>query len=269
MARRIRPCRWRSCPRGKSTATMCFCSPSRPALIITAYGLRWDADLALDGHKRPFTSRSRMRRASSGPSGSKVKRWKVGDEVVVHCNQDRGDDEDAMAAIQCSPSQTHRGYGRGTAFPVHPRSGPPAYAAAAAPEAGESARSRCTMGPPTGCSATARVPRPRHHVLVSGASGGLGSFARVALRDSRPNAIGVAPRSGKRGFVMNPARAHRPQGLQMLEQMPKVHPDTRNGSRKSCKFDLDPAIGATGEGNNVDFVSAPWRGHHSGVDLSS
>ncbi len=25
--------------------------------------------------------------------GSKVKRWKVGDEVVVHCNQDDGDDE--------------------------------------------------------------------------------------------------------------------------------------------------------------------------------
>ena len=26
--------------------------------------------------------------------GSKVKRWKVGDEVIVHCNQDDGDDED-------------------------------------------------------------------------------------------------------------------------------------------------------------------------------
>src|SRR5437762_6085761 len=26
--------------------------------------------------------------------GSKVKRWKVGDEVIVHCNQDDGDDEE-------------------------------------------------------------------------------------------------------------------------------------------------------------------------------
>ena len=26
--------------------------------------------------------------------GSKVRRWKVGDEVVVHCNQDDGDDEE-------------------------------------------------------------------------------------------------------------------------------------------------------------------------------
>src|SRR5262249_53025848 len=26
--------------------------------------------------------------------GSKVKRWKPGDEVIVHCNQDDGDDED-------------------------------------------------------------------------------------------------------------------------------------------------------------------------------
>jgi crotonyl-CoA carboxylase/reductase len=26
--------------------------------------------------------------------GDKVKRWKVGDEVVIHCNQDDGDDEE-------------------------------------------------------------------------------------------------------------------------------------------------------------------------------
>jgi len=26
--------------------------------------------------------------------GSKVKRWKIGDEVVIHCNQDDGDDEE-------------------------------------------------------------------------------------------------------------------------------------------------------------------------------
>ena len=26
--------------------------------------------------------------------GAKVRRWKVGDEVVVHCNQDDGDDEE-------------------------------------------------------------------------------------------------------------------------------------------------------------------------------
>jgi crotonyl-CoA carboxylase/reductase len=33
--------------------------------------------------------------------GSKVKRWKVGDEVVVHCNQDDGDDE------QCKIGRAH------------------------------------------------------------------------------------------------------------------------------------------------------------------
>ena len=26
--------------------------------------------------------------------GDKVTRWKVGDEVVIHCNQDNGDDEE-------------------------------------------------------------------------------------------------------------------------------------------------------------------------------
>ena len=43
--------------------------------------------------RRPITSPAPTRPASSGRSGSKVKRWKVGDEVVVHCNQDDGDDE--------------------------------------------------------------------------------------------------------------------------------------------------------------------------------
>ena len=34
--------------------------------------------------------------------GSDVTRWKVGDEVVVHCNQDDGDDE------ECNGRQPHR-----------------------------------------------------------------------------------------------------------------------------------------------------------------
>ena len=43
--------------------------------------------------------------------GSKVKRWKVGDEVVIHCNQDDGDDEECNGGDpMLSPSQRIWGY---------------------------------------------------------------------------------------------------------------------------------------------------------------
>ena len=43
--------------------------------------------------------------------GDKVSRWKVGDEVVVHCNQDDGDDEECNGGDPMfSPSQRIWGY---------------------------------------------------------------------------------------------------------------------------------------------------------------
>ena len=43
--------------------------------------------------------------------GDKVTRWKVGDEVVVHCNQDDGDDEECNGGDPMfSPSQRIWGY---------------------------------------------------------------------------------------------------------------------------------------------------------------
>src|SRR5476651_2404485 len=43
--------------------------------------------------------------------GNKVHRWKVGDEVIVHCNQDDGDDEDCNGGDPLlSPSQRIWGY---------------------------------------------------------------------------------------------------------------------------------------------------------------
>ena len=43
--------------------------------------------------------------------GRRVKRWKVGDEVVAHCNQDDGDDEECNGGDpMLSPSQRIWGY---------------------------------------------------------------------------------------------------------------------------------------------------------------
>ena len=48
----------------------------------------------LDVHKSPYHIAGSDASGVVWAVGSKVKRWKVGDEVVVHCNQDDGDDEE-------------------------------------------------------------------------------------------------------------------------------------------------------------------------------
>ena len=47
-----------------------------------------------DGHKQPYHIAGSDASGIVWAVGSKVTRWKVGDEVVVHCNQDDGDDEE-------------------------------------------------------------------------------------------------------------------------------------------------------------------------------
>jgi hypothetical protein len=48
----------------------------------------------LDGHKQPYHIAGSDASGIVWAIGSKVKRWKLGDEVVIHCNQDDGDDEE-------------------------------------------------------------------------------------------------------------------------------------------------------------------------------
>ena len=64
-----------------------------------------------DVHKNPFHIAGSDASGIVWAVGSKVKRWKVGDEVVIHCNQDDGDDEECNGGDPMfSPSQRIWGY---------------------------------------------------------------------------------------------------------------------------------------------------------------
>jgi crotonyl-CoA carboxylase/reductase len=47
-----------------------------------------------DGHGAPYHIAGSDAAGIVWAVGDKVKNWKVGDEVVIHCNQDDGDDEE-------------------------------------------------------------------------------------------------------------------------------------------------------------------------------
>lgn len=64
-----------------------------------------------DVHKNPIHIAGSDASGIVWAVGSKVKRWKVGDEVVIHCNQDDGDDEECNGGDPMfSPSQRIWGY---------------------------------------------------------------------------------------------------------------------------------------------------------------
>jgi crotonyl-CoA carboxylase/reductase len=140
--------------------------------------------------------------------GDKVRNWKVGDEVVIHCNQDDGDDEECNGGDPMfSPTQRIWGY--------------------ETPDG--------SFAQFTNVQAQQLMPRPRHltweesacytltlatayrmlfghhphelkpgqNVLVWGASGGLGSYAIQLANTAGANAIGVISEEDKRDFVMS------------------------------------------------------------------
>ena len=65
----------------------------------------------LDVHKQPYHIAGSDAAGVVWAIGNKVRRWHVGDEVIVHCNQDDGDDEECNGGDPMfSPSQRIWGY---------------------------------------------------------------------------------------------------------------------------------------------------------------
>jgi crotonyl-CoA carboxylase/reductase len=193
--------------------------------------------------------------------GDKVKRWKVGDEVVIHCNQDDGDDEECNGGDPMySNSQRIWGY--------------------ETPD-GSFAQFTCVQ-------AQQLMPRPKHltweesacytltlatayrmlfghephdlkpgqNVLVWGASGGLGSYAIQLINTAGANAIGVISDESKREFVMGLGAKGviNRNDFKCWGQMPTVNtPEYKEWMAEARKF--GKAIWEiTGKGVNVDMV---------------
>ena len=193
--------------------------------------------------------------------GDKVRRWKVGDEVVVHCNQDDGDDEECNGGDPMfSPSQRIWGY----------ETPDGSFAQFTRVQSQQlMARPRHLTWEESACYtltlATAyrmlfghkpHELRPGQNVLVWGASGGLGSYAIQLINTAGGNAIGVISDEDKRDFVMGlGARGviNRTE-FNCWGQMPTVNtPEYKAWFAEVRRF--GKAIWeVTGKGNNVDLV---------------
>jgi crotonyl-CoA carboxylase/reductase len=216
-----------------------------------------------DYHKAPYHIAGSDAAGVVWKVGAKVKRWKVGDEVVVHCNQTDGDDEECNGGDPMfSPSQRIWGY-------ETPDGSFAQFTRVQAQQVME--RPRHLTWEESGCYtltlATAyrmlfghrpHILRPGHNVLVWGASGGLGSMAIQLIAVSGANAIGVISEEDKRNFVMNLGAKGviNRKNFDCWGQLPDVDGDPKVFSDYMKKVrEFGKAIwDITGKGNDVDFV---------------
>jgi crotonyl-CoA carboxylase/reductase len=245
-------------------------SPDEVLILVMAAGVNYNGIWAclgkpistFDYHKAPYHIAGSDAAGVVWAVGSKVKRFKVGDEVVVHCNQDDGDDEECNGGDPMnSPSQRIWGYETPDgSFAQFTR-----------------VQSRQVMHRPRHLSweesacytltlATAyrmlfghrpHILRPGHNVLVWGASGGLGSMAIQLIATAGANPIGVISDESKREFVMSLGAKgviNRNQ-FDCWGQLPDVDDaEAYNAYLKKVRAFGKAIWDITGKGNDVDFV---------------
>ncbi|WP_051382769.1 crotonyl-CoA carboxylase/reductase [Bradyrhizobium sp. Tv2a-2] len=138
--------------------------------------------------------------------GSRVRRWRVGDEVIVHCNQDNGDDEECNGGEPLlSQSQRIWGYetpdGSFAQFcrvqcrQVMPKPEHLTWEEAACYALTLATAYRMLFGHPP------HIVKPGENVLVWGASGGLGVFGVQLAVASGATAIGIVSEASKVDYV--------------------------------------------------------------------
>ena len=193
--------------------------------------------------------------------GERVKSWKVGDEVVIHCNQDDGDDEECNGGDPMfSPSQRIWGYetpdGSFAQFTtvqaqqLMPRPKHLTWEESACYTLTLATAYRMLFGHHP------HELKPGQNVLVWGASGGLGSYAIQLINTAGANAIGVISEEDKRDFVMSLGAKGviNRKDFNCWGQLPTVNTDEYKTwfaeVRKFGKAIWD----ITGKGVNVDLV---------------
>jgi len=215
-----------------------------------------------DVHKAPYHIAGSDAAGVVWAVGSKVTRWKVGDEVVVHCNQDDGDDEECNGGDPMfSPSQRIWGY-------ETPDGSFAQFTRVQTQQV--MARPRHLTWEESGCYiltlATAyrmlfghrpHILRPGDNVLVWGASGGLGSMAIQLIATAGANGIGVISDESKREFAMGlGARGIiNRKNFDCWGRLPEVNDTGGYGNYMKEVRKFGKAIWEiTGKGNDVDFV---------------
>ena len=193
--------------------------------------------------------------------GSKVKRWKVGDEVVVHCNQDDGDDEECNGGDPMfSPSQriwafetpdgSFSQFCRVQSQQLMPRPQHLTWEESACYTLTLATAYRMLFG---------HAPhqlRPGQNVLVWGASGGLGVFGIQLAAAAGANAIGVISDEDKRDYVLSLGAKGviNRKDFDCWGQMPKVNSSEYNAWLKEARRFGKAIWEITGKGNDVDMV---------------
>ncbi|MEN8708531.1 MAG: crotonyl-CoA carboxylase/reductase [Paracoccaceae bacterium] len=193
--------------------------------------------------------------------GEKVTRWKVGDEVVIHCNQDDGDDEECNGGDpMLSPSQRIWGYetpdGSFAQFTnvqaqqLMPRPKHLTWEESACYTLTLATAYRMLFGHHP------HELKPGQNVLVWGASGGLGTYAIQLINAAGANAIGVISDETKRDFVTGCGAKGviNRKDFNCWGQLPTVNtPEYKEWFNEVRKF--GKAIWEfTGKGKNVDMV---------------
>jgi crotonyl-CoA carboxylase/reductase len=239
-------------------------------VMVMASGVNYNAVWAalgipispLDIHKQPFHIAGSDATGIVWAVGSKVKRWKVGDEVVVHCHQDDGDDEECNGGDPMfSPSQRIWGFdtpdgGLAQFCRVQSRQLMPRPKHLTWEESGcyvltLATAYRMLFGHPP------HILKPGDNVLVWGAAGGVGSMAIQLIAASGANAIGVISEEDKRDFVLSlgaKAVINRKE-FNCWGEMPDPMDKEAYGRWLAETRRFGKAIwDVTGKGNDVDLV---------------
>jgi crotonyl-CoA carboxylase/reductase len=214
-----------------------------------------------DGHKAPYHVAGSDASGVVWAVGDKVTRWKVGDEVVIHCNQDDGDDEECNGGDPMfSPSQRIWGYEtpdgsfaqftRVQARQLMRRPKHLTWEESACYTLTLATAYRMLFGHKP------HVLQPGDNVLVWGATGGLGVYAVQLINAAGANAIAVISDEEKRDYALSlGARGViNRRDFACWGQMPTVNtPEYKAWFAEVRKF--GKAIwDVTGKGVNVDMV---------------